>query len=155
MVAQLTVLRGRGAGLTTSESLRGSPPHPHPPRQQPVRLPSVSDFFHHEYSLPPSPPLSLFRLPKGLSSILKPRTTYLASMNTASSSRLCSCLTKAARSPHSVQLLAARRQKHTLPNLPYSIDSSLVPFLSTKALRGTAVEWHQGQLDRLNDLVRG
>jgi len=82
------------------------------------------------------------------------------SMNTASSSRLCSCLTSSLRTRAAAQRipsaqLFARREKHTLPNLPYSLDSSLEPFLSTKALRGTAVEWHQGNLDRLNDLVRG
>lgn len=29
------------------------------------------------------------------------------------------------------------------------------PFLSAEALKGTAIEWQQGNLNRLNDLIRG
>lgn len=47
------------------------------------------------------------------------------------------------------------RGVHSIPILSYNVDAGVKPFLSPTALHGTAIEWHQGNLDRLNDLVRG
>ncbi|GJN90532.1 hypothetical protein Rhopal_003543-T1 [Rhodotorula paludigena] len=50
---------------------------------------------------------------------------------------------------------AARRQLHSRVPLAYSPDHGIPGFLSPAALRTVAVDWQQGVLDRLNDLVRG
>jgi hypothetical protein len=63
----------------------------------------------------------------------------------------CRCLS----SSITLKAQAATRAVHTRPNLPYDISGGLKPFLSSQALRGTAVEWHQGNLNKLNDLIRG
>ncbi|GAA5894370.1 uncharacterized protein JCM6883_003802 [Sporobolomyces salmoneus] len=47
-----------------------------------------------------------------------------------------------------------RRFVHHRVPLPYSLDSGLPEFLSPNALKTVAVDWQQGVLDRLNDLVR-
>lgn len=72
--------------------------------------------------------------------------------STSSASRMlssCTCAFK--RSVVRVQ----RHRIHTRPQLPYDLENGVQPFLSPKALHGTAVEWHQGTLSKLNDLTRG
>lgn len=44
---------------------------------------------------------------------------------------------------------------HSRVPLPYAIDQGLDPFLSPNALRTIAIDWQQGVLTRLNELVRG
>ncbi|KAK4046528.1 hypothetical protein OIV83_005980 [Microbotryomycetes sp. JL201] len=48
-----------------------------------------------------------------------------------------------------------RRSVHQRVPLPYEIDNGLQPFMSAQALRTTAVDWQQGVLSRLNELVQG
>ncbi|KAK9896219.1 manganese and iron superoxide dismutase [Cystobasidium minutum MCA 4210] len=72
--------------------------------------------------------------------------------STSSTSRLLSsCTCAVRRSAFRIQ----RSQIHTAPRLPYDIESGLPPFLSSKAVKGTAIEWQQGNLNKLNDLIRG
>jgi hypothetical protein len=72
--------------------------------------------------------------------------------STSSTSKLfASCTCAVRRSAFRIQ----RSQIHTRPNLPYEIEQGVQPFLSAQALRGTAIDWHQGNLGKLNDLVRG
>ena len=47
----------------------------------------------------------------------------------------------------------SRSLHHRIP-LPYQLDQGLPGFLSPKALETIAVDWQQGVLNRLNDLVR-
>ncbi|KAK4692650.1 superoxide dismutase, Fe-Mn family, partial [Phenoliferia sp. Uapishka_3] len=51
--------------------------------------------------------------------------------------------------------LCAIRSIHSRVELPYSIDNGVGSFLSKNALQTIAVDWQQGVLDRLNELVRG
>lgn len=72
--------------------------------------------------------------------------------STSSTSRLLSsCTCAVRRSAFRIQ----RSQIHTAPRLPYDIESGLPPFLSAKAVKGTAIDWQQGNLNKLNDLIRG
>lgn len=49
----------------------------------------------------------------------------------------------------------ARRLLHSRVPLPYELEAGLAPFLSPQALNTIAVEWQQGVLGRLEELVRG
>ena len=62
---------------------------------------------------------------------------------------------KATRSQLSSAAPTVARCLHSRVELPYSIDAGLNPFLSPAALKTIAVDWQQGVLDRLNELVRG
>ncbi|ORY38925.1 hypothetical protein BCR35DRAFT_311509 [Leucosporidium creatinivorum] len=48
-----------------------------------------------------------------------------------------------------------RRQVHQRVPLPYDLEQGLSPFLSPNALKTIAVDWQQGVLSRLNQLVQG
>ncbi|KAM0791496.1 hypothetical protein ACM66B_005949 [Microbotryomycetes sp. NB124-2] len=62
-------------------------------------------------------------------------------------------LPSSARRPARASL--QRRSVHQRVPLPYEIDNGLQPFMSAQALRTTAVDWQQGVLSRLNELVQG
>lgn len=70
---------------------------------------------------------------------------FLASRVVRSSSRLRACQLRPtlARNVHDVRLP------------PYKIEDGLGDFLSPDALRGIAVDYQEGLLQRLNELVRG
>lgn len=51
--------------------------------------------------------------------------------------------------------LAFRRCLHERVPLPYALEAGVAPFLSPSALQTVAVDWQQGVLTRLNELVRG
>ena len=95
--------------------------------------------------------LSSFSRGLALTGSIKLHHSNMLSVASTSAPRtaLCSCL----RRPSATAGLA--RAVHTRPNLPYDIRQGCRPFLSEKAIKGTAIEWHQGNLDRLNDLTRG
>ncbi|GAA6006945.1 hypothetical protein JCM10207_009148 [Rhodosporidiobolus poonsookiae] len=57
--------------------------------------------------------------------------------------------------PRLAPLASSSRSVHSRVPLPYSLDQGLPGFLSPSALRTVAVDWQQGVLARLNDLVRG
>ncbi|KAK4049488.1 hypothetical protein OIO90_005439 [Microbotryomycetes sp. JL221] len=44
---------------------------------------------------------------------------------------------------------------HQRVPLPYELEQGLEPFMSAQALKTTAVDWQQGVLSRLNELVQG
>lgn len=72
--------------------------------------------------------------------------------STSSTSRLLSsCTCAVRRSVFRVQ----RSQIHTRPRLPYDIENGVQPFLSAQAVKGTAIDWQHGNLNKLNDLIRG
>lgn len=50
---------------------------------------------------------------------------------------------------------AFRRCLHERVPLAYSLEAGVNPFLSPSALKTVAVDWQQGILSRLNELVRG
>ncbi|BGP16422.1 hypothetical protein JCM10213_004022 [Rhodosporidiobolus nylandii] len=50
---------------------------------------------------------------------------------------------------------SSRRALHQRVPLPYPTEQGIPGFLSPEALRTVAVDWQQGVLDRLNQLVRG
>ncbi|GAA5875714.1 hypothetical protein JCM5296_005593 [Sporobolomyces johnsonii] len=50
---------------------------------------------------------------------------------------------------------SARRQLHQRVPLPYNVDQGIPGFLSPNALKTVAVDWQNGVLDRLNQLVKG
>lgn len=91
---------------------------------------------------------------KAMSALAGPSTVVSSGRRMLLASSLCKCLLQRPTSA-AVATFARSRAIHTRPTLPYDINAGVEPFLSARALRGTAVEWHQGNLDRLNDLVRG
>ncbi|GAA5986022.1 hypothetical protein JCM5350_005500 [Sporobolomyces pararoseus] len=56
--------------------------------------------------------------------------------------------------PSSAIRIGGRRFVHHRVPLPYQLDQGIPGFLSPNALKTVAVDWQQGVLDRLNDLVR-
>jgi hypothetical protein len=87
----------------------------------------------HSLTMPPSPARLLCCEILGVSA--RPKETRAAWANSLLSSR--------------------RRAVHTRTPPPYELDNGLPPFLSEKALKTVAVEYQEGLLSRLNDVVRG
>ncbi|GAA5970923.1 hypothetical protein JCM3765_007852 [Sporobolomyces pararoseus] len=56
--------------------------------------------------------------------------------------------------PSSSIRIGGRRFVHHRVPLPYQLEQGIPGFLSPNALKTVAVDWQQGVLDRLNDLVR-
>lgn len=79
------------------------------------------------------------------------RASTMAAATSSTSRLLSSCTCAVRRSAFRIQ----RSQIHTRPRLPYDIEQGVQPFLSAEAVKGTAIEWQQGNLNRLNDLIRG
>ncbi|KAM0752868.1 hypothetical protein T439DRAFT_323477 [Meredithblackwellia eburnea MCA 4105] len=50
---------------------------------------------------------------------------------------------------------SSRRSIHSRVQLPFPIQDGLDPFLSKNALKTVAVDWQEGVLDKLNQLVHG
>jgi Fe-Mn family superoxide dismutase len=50
---------------------------------------------------------------------------------------------------------AFRRHLHERVPLAYALEGGVGSFLSPEALQTVAVDWQQGVLERLNELVRG
>ena len=94
------------------------------------------------FSLPP---------PQAAPYIASPSIMLSAASTSAPRTALCSCLRRLSAPAALVQARAV----HTRPNLPYDIRQGCRPFLSEQAVKGTAIDWHQGNLNRLNDLIRG
>ncbi|BGP40205.1 hypothetical protein JCM10450v2_004184 [Rhodotorula kratochvilovae] len=61
----------------------------------------------------------------------------------------------AAALPAASSAPASRRALHHRVPLPYDAEQGIPGFLSPNALRTIAVDWQEGVLSRLNDLVRG
>ncbi|GAA5889743.1 hypothetical protein JCM16303_005364 [Sporobolomyces ruberrimus] len=57
------------------------------------------------------------------------------------------------RTPRASGSIGRRSVHHRVP-LPYKLDQGLEGFLSPNALKTIAIDWQQGVLDRLNELVR-
>ncbi|SGY20521.1 BQ5605_C016g08082 [Microbotryum silenes-dioicae] len=74
-------------------------------------------------------------------------------VSSASSSQLTCCSAATAAAPSTVSI--RRRNLHQRVPLPYQLEQGLEPFLSPTALKTIAVDWQQGVLTRLNELVRG
>ncbi|SCV72236.1 BQ2448_4930 [Microbotryum intermedium] len=84
-------------------------------------------------------------------SALRHIVSSTSSSSAGSSSQPSCCSSSSAASRVSI----GRRNLHQRVPLPYQLEQGLEPFLSPTALRTIAVDWQQGVLTRLNELVRG
>ncbi|SCZ88080.1 BZ3500_MvSof-1268-A1-R1_Chr2-1g04175 [Microbotryum saponariae] len=86
----------------------------------------------------------------------------VSSTSSSSSSSQLTCCSAATAAATAAAAAAApstvsirRRNLHQRVPLPYQLEHGLEPFLSPTALRTIAVDWQQGVLTHLNELVRG